>query len=79
MMLARRFVLWLGLLSRVAAVGHFLYPTGQDGNTTLTIGSVVNLTWTDTDDYNILSLGIYQSTNATIHWLIGAPPSTNPP
>ncbi|KAK8066031.1 hypothetical protein PG997_012778 [Apiospora hydei] len=62
--------LTLPLLPLAGAEGTFITPSGPDGKNIYQVGSKVDVEWTGTADYSMLSLGYYSSSNVTVKWLI---------
>ncbi|KAK8046494.1 hypothetical protein PG996_014558 [Apiospora saccharicola] len=63
--------LTLSLLPLTEAEGVFINPSGQNGKmTTYRAGEKVDVEWSGTAGYPILSLGYYSSSNVTVTWLI---------
>lgn len=61
----------LSLLPLAEAEGAFITPSGQDGKMiTYRAGEKVDVEWSGTADYYLLSLGYYSSSNVTVKWLI---------
>lgn len=52
------------------ATGKFINPSGSDGSLTVATGDTIDISWTNTSNYDVLSLGYYSTSNATITWLI---------
>ncbi|KAK7935461.1 hypothetical protein PG985_000956 [Apiospora marii] len=67
----------LSILPLARAEGAFINPSGQDGKTTTTYrtGEKVDVEWSGTADYSLLSLGYYSSSNVTVKWLISNSPN----
>ncbi|KAK6834331.1 hypothetical protein PG987_009025 [Apiospora arundinis] len=65
----------LSLLPLAVAQGRFLTPGGEAGTITYHAGDKVDVEWTGTAAYSILSLGYYSSTNTTVKWLISNSPN----
>lgn len=57
-------------LTTVLATGSFTSPSGADGSLTVITGDKVSVAWTNTADYDVLSLGYFSGSNQTITWLI---------
>jgi hypothetical protein len=70
-----RFLLFVLILICQAGVIQadpiFVQPSGGDGYFHYTVGSTVPISWTGTDTYYILSLGIFQTTNKVVTWILG--------
>ncbi|KAK8034719.1 hypothetical protein PG993_009714 [Apiospora rasikravindrae] len=58
-----------------AEEGTFISPDGPDGKNIYQVGDKVNVEWTGTAAYSLLSLGYYSSSNVTVKWLISNSPN----
>ncbi|MCJ1358790.1 MAG: hypothetical protein MMC33_008790 [Icmadophila ericetorum] len=75
-------VLFQLILSQLVATqmtGQFTNPSGPDGSNTYIEGQQLNIAWSGTEEYYVLSMGIFSTANDTISWFItnyGAIPQT---
>lgn len=58
-------------ITTTLATGIFVNPApNADGAVILATGNTIDISWTNTLDYDILSLGYYSTSNQTVTWLI---------